>query len=244
MNQTPPDTKPQRRVGRIVTGTIITIAAIGSIAVGGVATWANAEEDDSGYITADRERFSSERAAIVSDNLDVDLDGMHWVADRVGNVHIEAENSGSKPVFVGIARTDAVERYLDGVGHSTVTDLDYGPFEVSYDDEPGRSKARPPARSPIWAESATGAGTQTVDWKIREGDWSVVVMNADGSRGVSTDVTAGVELPWLDEVAWGTVGGGIAGLAAGIALITMGYRGPRNPTATAPATSAPAPTAA
>ncbi len=37
-----------------------------------------------------------------------------------------------KPVFVGIARTDQVTSYLSGVAHTTLTDLDYEPFEASY----------------------------------------------------------------------------------------------------------------
>jgi hypothetical protein len=34
-------------------------------------------------------------------------------------------------------------------------------------------------------------GTQTVTWKVREGDWSVVLMNSDGSRGIAADIDLG-----------------------------------------------------
>ena len=243
MHETPPKTNRNNRGGRAVAGTLLTIAAVASLGVGGVATWANAKENDDGYITADRERFSSPKAAVVSHDRDVDLEGFHWFADRVGNVRLEVESASSKDVFVGVARTHEVERYLRGVGHSTVSELDYGPFRVEYAEHEGRRRARPPAKSHIWAASATGRGTQTVDWNVREGDWSIVVMNADGSRDVQADIAAGVEVPWLDEMAWGTVGGGIAGLAGGIALLTRGRRGGRR-AESGPAAPEPTPSAA
>ncbi len=40
----------------------------------------------------------------------------------------------------------------------------------------------PPTAQHFWAVSASGVGQQTVTWEVREGDWSVVLMNADGSR--------------------------------------------------------------
>jgi len=73
-----------------------------------------------------------------------------------------------------------------------------------------------------------GAGTQTLNWDVKDGNWSVVVMNADGSKGVNTRVSAGASLPWLDELelaAWisaallGVLGGTL--LAGGLGRGTM-----------------------
>jgi len=63
---------------------------------------------------------------------------------------------------------------------------------------------------------------------VDDGDWSVVVMNADGSRGVAADVSAGAKLPFLDEVGWSAIGGGSALLIGAAALIVLGVRSPRN----------------
>ena len=52
-------------------------------------------------------------------------------------------------------------------------------------------------------------GTQTVTWKVREGDWSVVLMNADGSRGVIAEVDLGAKLSFLLWVAIGLLMGGV-----------------------------------
>ncbi|MFB9476666.1 hypothetical protein [Nonomuraea salmonea] len=61
---------------------------------------------------------------------------------------------------------------------------------------PGGEPATPPAAQPFWA--ATGSGSLT--WTPEAGDWTVVVMNADASPMISTDVRLSATLPWLDAL--------------------------------------------
>ncbi len=82
----------------------------------------------------------------------------------------------------------------------------------------------PPADQTFWAASATGAGEQTLEWEPEDGSWSVVVMNADGSRGVAADLSIGGELDPLIWIAVGLLlGGGLFAAAAALA-ITAGVR--------------------
>ena len=55
-------------------------------------------------------------------------------------------------------------------------------------------------------------------------------MNADGSAGVDADISAGAEVPFLDEIGWTAVGSGAFVLIVGVALLVMGIRRPSNPT--------------
>jgi hypothetical protein len=82
----------------------------------------------------------------------------------------------------------------------------------------------PPTASDIWTATASGSGEQVLQWEPRSGDWSVVLMNADGSRPVSADVTAGAEVPHLGTVALVMVANGVVALALGLALVLGAVR--------------------
>ena len=83
-----------------------------------------------------------------------------------------------------VARTADVTRYLSKAGHELVTDLDYSPFSADYRRLGGDGKPAPPAEQRFWEASAHGSGRQTVTWDVDDGVPSIVVMNADASRGV------------------------------------------------------------
>ena len=218
------------RIALIVTGAVAGMLALGALAVGAGSLWADGEKNDQGYLMTDSERFAAGTRALATDNLDVDLDGVDWLVDSgdLGKVQLEVASEGDEPVFVGIARTEEVASYLRGVGHTRVTNVDAFPFEASYRRESGKRRPAAPARESFWATSTQGRGTQTLDWRVDEGNWSVVVMNADGSRGVAADVSAGAKAPFLDELGFGAIGVGGALLAGALALIVLGVRSPRN----------------
>ena len=226
------------RITLVITGALTALLASALVLGGGLALYGEVKKDDDGYLTTDAHRFSAGTRALATENLDVDLGEADWVAQPsdLGKVRLEAESRDGKPLFVGIARTSDVERYLNGVPYTTVDDVQTGPFdsfEADYTRHAGQRHPVSPEHAGIWAASNQGDGTQTVDWKVEDGDWSVVVMNADGSLGVDADISAGADVPFLNELGWIALGSGAFALVAGIALIALGIR-PNKPSGTAP----------
>jgi hypothetical protein len=228
MPDTTPQTQPPRlraaRTTSVVVGAIVGLIAFAMLAIGGVLLWADSKKDEQGYIHTDTQRFATRTAAIATDNLDVDSHGLGWLTshDRYGNIRLKVSSRHDKPVFVGIARTSDVATYLRGTSHTTVTDFHSDPFRAVYRAERGSGRPAAPASKRIWAASSHGTGVQTVTWDVKHGDWSVVVMNADGSRGVDTGVSAGADFPILSALAWGSVGGGLVLLGVAALLIVAG----------------------
>ena len=235
MPDTSPPVAPRRRksAGRIaalVAGGLAAFAALLMLAAGGALLWGNAQKDHDGYLHTGTDRFHTRTAAIATDNLDVETGGASDLLghDLFGKVRVRAESHTGKPVFVGIARTADVDRYLRGTAHTIVTDVDTSPFKAQYRTVPAAARPARPATQSFWAASARGAGRQQVTWDVKDGNWSVVVMNADASRGVDTGVSAGADLPWLDEAGWATVGAGVLVALMAAGLILVGTRAPHD----------------
>jgi hypothetical protein len=80
----------------------------------------------------------------------------------------------------------------------------------------------PPERQDVWV--ATGTGGKPLQWKVREGDWSIVAMNRDGSPGVSFGAKVQARIPFLHRIAvWALIAGGLLTVIA-TALLTWAAR--------------------
>ena len=227
------------RIALILTGAVTALIATALVLGGSLALYGEIEKDDDGYLTTDTHRFSGDTRALATGNLDVDLGEGDWIVrpDDLGKIRLDAESRDGKELFVGIASTSDVERYLSGVPHTTVDDVEAGPFESfdpDYTRHPGNGRPASPEHADIWVASNQGSGRQTVDWEVEDGDWSVVVMNADGSLGVDADISAGADVPFLNELGWTALGSGSFALAFGVVLIVLGARRPNRPSGTAP----------
>jgi hypothetical protein len=90
-----------------------------------------------------------------------------------------------------------------------------------YLGQSGGAPAVPPGRAGIWAARAAGPGTQVLTWPVKSGRWTVVAMNASGSRPVSVRVTGSATLPAPPWIAAGLLAGGILAAVAGVVLIAV-----------------------
>ena len=178
------------------------------------------QRDDDGFLMSPSEDFRTSTYAIVSESADIDTDGAEWALDAfLGTVRIRSESDRS--VFVGIGPETEVDRYLARVDHDVVTDFE---DEPRYSRRQGGEPDGPPGDQEFWVASSSGSGEQTLEWDPEDGDWRAVVMNADGRRGVSSEMSIGAELDPVIWVGFGLLAAG-ALLAGGAALaITAGVR--------------------
>jgi hypothetical protein len=82
-----------------------------------------------------------------------------------------------------------------------------------------------PAQQTFWAASASGAGTQQLAFDLREGEWTLVVMNANSARPLWADVQFGVRSKLLGPLGGGLLAGGLVGLVVGVPLLLLGAAG-------------------
>jgi hypothetical protein len=226
-----PETNRPSNATRVlsVTGAgVAGLLATALLVTGGLALWGDGQKDDQGYLSTASERFETSTRALDTDNLDVNTGAPGWLLDQgdFGKVRVNARSADHKPVFVGIAPTREVADYLDGAAHATITDVSSTPFSADYQRHGGNRVPARPATQHFWAASTQGTGTQRLDWRVKDGDWSVVVMNADASAGVHADVGAGANIPFLADVAWAALGMGLVLMLASGGLLYLGVRAP------------------
>jgi hypothetical protein len=172
----------------------------------------------------------------LSDPLTIDVSSRAMVTDDVellrwntmpefisppDDVRVEGVAAGSDTLFMGIAPADAVAGYLDGVTHDEITDWDSMQDDITdvvYTRNEGSTDPAAPGTKGFWVASVSGSGEQTLDWTIESGEWALVIMNADGSPGVSADVQFGVLAPS------GLFPLGLASLVVGLVALVGGGR--------------------
>jgi hypothetical protein len=205
------------RLAAVIAGSLILLLAAMAALAGAGLQWASSKKDDAGYYTTDTARITTGTHAIATDDLDV-----NGVPGSFGKIRVDVDARNGKPVFAGIAHTRDVDAYLRGSAHATLTDVDFDPFDPTYRTAGGTATPARPADQGFWA--ATSDGTKPLDWKVKGGNWSVVVMNADGSAGVDARVSAGASLPLVDDVELGAWIAAAFLLALGGGLLAGGLR--------------------
>ena len=219
--QVPIEHRRKSRALPITVGTALaTVGSVIALAGGGVLALAG----DDGMVGSGHHDISTPTAALVTDT--ADFDGVADVASAVGDPTIgvtAASVDGGAPKFVGIGKATDVDRYLANVEVDRVDDISVEPFKLDKERSAGtRTPAAPTAQS-FWV--AQDAGTRAdVNWKVRDGDYKVVVMNADGSRDVKADSHFEAGAPYLSTVALSTLLAGLMTLAAGGIVLARSIR--------------------
>ena len=221
-----PATWTASRITAVVIGALLVLLALGLLGLGGTALWADRTQRDARYVTTGVHRLSATGAAVATEPTRLGSPGVGWayspgVLGRV-RIRVTPAHSGAA-LFVGIARSNDVDRYLAGVRHTVVSEFFRDRTEL-VDGGPARSA---PGRQRFWVASDSGRGTRTVDWDPSKGSWTVVVMNADARPGVAVAADLGARMPALLWIADGLLVAGAIFSAAGVVLIVGAIRSRR-----------------
>lgn len=236
---TPPTPPPpgQRKLGAghvvaIIGGFLLLIPGLGMFGGGALALTGQAiATDDDGYFEFTLDRLAADGVAIATADLrfDGDAEATDWLLDWL-DVDVRLQVDGARStgdVFVGIARSDDVDRYLTGSAYSELVEVD-GRTPV-YLTMSGDRRIETPLTQQFWTVSESGPGMQELTWEARPGRWSVVVMNADGSPDVAADVEVGAKTGALTPIAVTLLVMGGLLVAVSVGLIVGGARGRRVP---------------
>jgi hypothetical protein len=221
--------RPRGGVVRLVLGSLCLLAALALIggAIAGIVGL-ETQRDSTGYLTTHRHHYQTSSYALSTESLDV---GGLTGALEAGffRLRIAATSThAAKPLFIGIARKSDVGRYLAGVRHDELRDINFDPFKVDYRPIGTGAATAPPASQTFWQAHASGTGTQTISWPVKKGHWSAVVMNADGSPNIRVDAQLAARLSGAWWIVAGMLALGALSLAGGIALVRSGARRQRS----------------
>lgn len=219
------------RVALLVVGAVLAFFGANSLLGGAMALGLSNQQDADGFFNTRPERFATQTYAVAAPTLDVSGTGPDqlYAEELLGEVRIRAESAaGDKPLFVGIGPADQVNAYLAAVNHDRISELDVGPFDVEYVTHAGGAPATSPQQQTFWVASDAGTGQRDVTWSIGSGDWSAVVMNADGSAGVDADVRAGAALPIVHQIAVISLIAGGAMVLVGLGMVFLAARAGRS----------------
>jgi hypothetical protein len=210
------------RVVSVVAGAVLALASLGMLIAAAVLGIAGATARDSGgFLMSPTRTLHSTGYAITSEELVVQSDAPGLPHSLIGDAKIEVTPAAGHPVFVGIARSVAVQRFLGGARHSVVVGMHRG--NPTYDQVGMGSLSASPGTSSIWVAHRSGTGLQSLVWPVATGRWTVVIMNADGSPDVTADTAAGAEFPALPWVVGGLAVAGVvlAGLAVVLVVVPL-----------------------
>jgi hypothetical protein len=216
----PTKSNPAPKIAAIVAGALAALAGLVVAALGALVLGVFGSD---GTVASGSQSFSTSHAALVAP-VD-DIEGISDLSDIVGDPRVRVTATGSgEELFVGIGPAAQVDRYLADAPIDEVTDFEIDPFTLNRSPRGGSSQPAAPAEQGFWEAQASGATSASMNWKVTDGDHRLVLMNADGSRGVEADGSVRLTMPNVDRAAWFLIGGGLLIVLGGVAGIVLGTR--------------------
>jgi hypothetical protein len=207
----------------MILGSIVGLIGLALLAGGGGVLWADqTQRDSAGFFTQSAHRIASDSYAVTHEGVSVHNLPKALDHGKLVRISIDARGDTGRPLFVGVARERDVDAYLANVSHSKLRDYGVATSDQEFDSVTGTERPARPDSQHIWVASTTGS--VPLRWRLTEGDWAVVLMNADGSKGVAADVKLGANIGYLGRISAGLLGLGAVLLGVAVLLIVRGGR--------------------
>ena len=220
------------KVVAIILGLVFALAGLAFVTSGGFLLHYGGQRDQSGFFMSPDKQVGSRGFALTAPDISGSLGPRleRWVP-AWGNVTVRIRGYSELPtsLFIGMAPTAGVSVYLSGVDHDKITTIDWRDQSVEYAHVDGTKLPLAPGKQSFWVAKKQGPGLQTLEWKLQPGDWTVVVMNGDGSAPLAATIQVGARLGILRTLVVALIAGGVALLAGGATLIYFGVRRRRQP---------------
>ena len=173
-------------------------------------------------ITSGLHRVSTSTSALVT-TFD-DIKDTRGFGTTVGEATLRVSvPTADRAVFIGVGPAADVDRYLSGVAVDKVIDLDVDPFRLKTVRQDGTARPAAPTEQTFWVARTSGTNA-SIDWKISDSSYRLVVMNADASPGVTVNGRFALTVPHLFAFGLGILVGGIVVALIGVVLLVVGVR--------------------
>ncbi|MBV9832613.1 MAG: hypothetical protein JOZ82_13550, partial [Marmoricola sp.] len=159
----------------------ILLALVGfPLLLGGLGLgWAmSTHRDDDGFFTTPTEQLSTQTVALSSEVVNLGKAGPDdwWADHHLATVRLSARSADASPVFVGIAPSADVARYLGSASYDEISDLHNDPFDYSLTRRgTGGDLSTAPTDQGFWTAQSSGPGTQTLTWDLQPGTYTAVI---------------------------------------------------------------------
>jgi hypothetical protein len=217
---------PTKRLTRFLPGaTLAVIGSLAAIAGGGLL----AAFGTDGRLASGPQLLSTPTSAIVSPI--ANIKNTSGVANVIGQPTLRISASpvqGTAAVFIGIGRAADVDRYLAGVATQEVSNLSVEPYSITGTRHGGRASAQPPTTQRFWVAQASSTRAAGINWTVRDGQYRVVIMNANGHGGFATTSAIAITIPNIAHYALAGLFLGLLIAGGGTALLIRATRQPRN----------------
>lgn len=206
------------RVLKTIVGVLSVLIGLGCVAGGTLAILAFGPEGRLELLSPELTSGKDARALIMDvENVDAGFSG----SESLGETTIGVESKSFNAMFIGLGATSRVDEYLSGVAYDV----------VRYEDDrwvtsvvPGSAKPTPPKDETFWTRRSVGTSPTVVFREASGPSTTFVVMNADGSPGVSATITVGYRSSLIFPMAVTAI---VIGALLIVLPLILGYRGRR-----------------